>query len=69
MGINLGAMLGAVADRNLAERLMGGTPLMPEYKLCSCLGHGMLISLVVWFGRTQLQGSGARRKAPRAGDA
>jgi POT family proton-dependent oligopeptide transporter len=60
MGINLGAMLAPWLTGLLAERVMGGTPEMPTYKVVFLVsGIGMLISLVwFWFGRRQLQGIG-----------
>jgi POT family proton-dependent oligopeptide transporter len=60
MGINLGAMVAPWLTGLLAERLMGGTPEMPAYKVVFLVsGIGMLISLVwFWFGRRQLQGVG-----------
>lgn len=61
MGINLGAMLAPILTGWLAERMLGGTPDMPAYKIVFIVsGIGMLISLVwFWFGRGQLQGVGA----------
>ena len=60
MGINLGAMLAPWLTGILAERVMGGTPNMPAYKVVFLVsGIGMLISLVwFWFGRKQLHGIG-----------
>jgi POT family proton-dependent oligopeptide transporter len=60
MGINLGAMIAPWLTGILAERMMGGTPGMPAYKVVFLFsGIGMLISLVwFWFGRAQLQGIG-----------
>ncbi|WP_411834067.1 peptide MFS transporter [Pseudoxanthomonas mexicana] len=60
MGINLGAMIAPWLTGILAERVMGGTPEMPAYKVVFLVsGIGMLISLVwFWFGRRQLQGVG-----------
>lgn len=60
MGINLGAMIAPWLTGLLAERIMGGTPAMPAYKVVFLVsGIGMLISLVwFWFGRAQLQGIG-----------
>lgn len=60
MGINLGAMVAPILTGWLAERMMGGTPGMPAYKVVFMVsGIGMLVSLVwFWFGRTQLQGVG-----------
>lgn len=61
MGINLGAMLAPVLTGWLAERMMGGSPDMPTYKVVFITaGIGMLVSLVwFWFGRAQLKGVGA----------
>ena len=61
MGINLGAMLAPILTGWLAERMFGGTPDLPAYKVVFITaGVGMLISLVwFWFGRRQLQGIGA----------
>ena len=60
MGINLGAMIAPWLTGLLAERVMGGTPEMPTYKVVFLVsGIGMVISLVwFWFGRRQLQGIG-----------
>ncbi len=60
MGINLGAMIAPILTGWLAERMMGGTPGMPAYKVVFMVsGIGMLVSLVwFWFGRSQLQGVG-----------
>ena len=60
MGINLGAMIAPWLTGLLAERIMGGSPAMPAYKVVFLVsGIGMLISLVwFWFGRAQLQGIG-----------
>jgi proton-dependent oligopeptide transporter, POT family len=60
MGINLGAMIAPWLTGILAERMMGGTPEFPAYKVVFLFsGIGMLISLVwFWFGRAQLQGIG-----------
>ena len=60
MGINLGAMLSPLLTGWLAERMFGGTPDMPAYKVVFITaGIGMLISLVwFWFGRRQLEGIG-----------
>jgi len=56
MGINLGAMIAPWLTSILAERLMGGSPEMPMYKVVFIAsGIGMLISLFwFWFGRRQL---------------
>jgi len=68
MGINLGAMIAPWFTGLLAERVMGGTPEMPAFKVVFLAsGVGMLISLVwFWFGRRQLQGIG--RPLEGAGD-
>ena len=60
MGINLGAMIAPWLTGLLAERIMGGSPAMPAYKVVFLVsGIGMLISLVwFWFGRAQLKGVG-----------
>ncbi|HEY5972017.1 MAG TPA: oligopeptide:H+ symporter [Pseudoxanthomonas sp.] len=60
MGINLGAMLSPLLTGWLAERMFGGNPDLPAYKVVFITaGIGMLISLVwFWFGRRQLQGIG-----------
>lgn len=60
MGINLGAMLAPILTGWLAERMFGGTPDLPAYKVVFIAsGIGMLISLVwFWFGRSQLLGVG-----------
>ncbi|QSX79593.1 peptide MFS transporter [Agrilutibacter solisilvae] len=60
MGINLGAMIAPLLTGWLAERMFGGTPDMPAYKVVfMTAGLGMLISLVwFWFGRRQLGGIG-----------
>jgi POT family proton-dependent oligopeptide transporter len=60
MGINLGAMIAPWLTGILAERVMGGTPEMPAYKVVFLVsGIGMLISLVwFWIGRSQLKGIG-----------
>lgn len=61
MGINLGAMIAPILTGWMAERMFGGTPDLPAYKVVFIVsGVGMLVSLVwFWFGRTQLQGVGA----------
>lgn len=61
MGINLGAMVAPILTGWLAERMFGGSPDLPAYKIVFIVsGIGMLISLVwFWFGRAQLQGVGA----------
>ncbi len=61
MGINLGAMVAPILTGWLAERMLGGTPDLPAYKVVFITsGIGMLISLVwFWFGRSQLQGVGS----------
>ena len=60
MGINLGAMIAPVLTGWLAERMFGGSPDMPAYKIVFIASAiGMLISLVwFWFGRHQLRGVG-----------
>ncbi len=60
MGINLGAMLAPLLTGWLAERMLGGQPGMPAYKVVFIAsGIGMLLSLVwFWFGRRQLEGIG-----------
>jgi proton-dependent oligopeptide transporter, POT family len=60
MGINLGAMVSPILTGWLAERMFGGTPDLPAYKVVFITaGVGMLISLVwFWFGRRQLAGVG-----------
>ena len=60
MGINLGAMLSPLLTGWLAERMFGGSPDFPAYKVVFITaGIGMLISLVwFWFGRRHLQGIG-----------
>ncbi|RYD15672.1 MAG: MFS transporter [Lysobacteraceae bacterium] len=60
MGINLGAMLAPLLTGWLAERVLGGQPGMPAYKVVFIAsGIGMLLSLVwFWFGRRQLEGIG-----------
>jgi POT family proton-dependent oligopeptide transporter len=60
MGINLGAMIAPWLTGLLAERMFGGTPELPAYKVVFLVsGVGMLISLVwFWIGRRQLQGIG-----------
>lgn len=60
MGINLGAMIAPLLTGWMAERIMGGTPDMPVYKIVFMTsGVGMLVSLVwFWFGRAQMQGIG-----------
>ncbi len=61
MGINLGAMIAPILTGWLAERMFGGSPDLPAYKIVFIVsGIGMLVSLVwFWFGRAQLQGVGA----------
>ena len=61
MGINLGAMIAPILTGWLAERMFGGSPEMPAYKIVFLAsGVGMLVSLVwFWFGRSQLKGVGA----------
>jgi len=60
MGINLGAMFAPLVTGWLAERMFGGTPDLPAYKVVFIAsGVGMLLSLVwFWFGRAQLHGIG-----------
>ena len=60
MGINLGAMIAPLLTGWLAERMFGGNPDLPAYKVVFiAAGIGMLISLVwFWFGRRELQGIG-----------
>ena len=60
MGINLGAMMAPLLTGWLAERVLGGMPGMPAYKVVFIAsGVGMLLSLVwFWFGRRQLKGIG-----------
>ena len=61
MGINLGAMLAPWLTGLLAERMFGGTPDLPAYKVVFIAsGIGMVISLLwFWVGRAQLKGIGA----------
>lgn len=60
MGINAGAMVAPIITGWLAERMFGGSPEMPAYKVVFIAsGVGMLVSLVwFWFGRAQLQSVG-----------
>ncbi|UXI69199.1 peptide MFS transporter [Tahibacter amnicola] len=60
MGINLGAMVAPLLTGWAAERMFGGTPQLPAYKIVFIVsGIGMLVSLVwFWFGRRQLGGIG-----------
>ena len=60
MGINLGAFIAPILTGWLAERMFGGTPELPAYKVVFiAAGIGMLLSLLwFWFGRTQLNGIG-----------
>ncbi len=60
MGINAGALIAPILTGWLAERMFGGSPDMPAYKVVFIAsGIGMLISLVwFWFGRRQLAGIG-----------
>ena len=60
MGINLGAMISPILTGWLAERMFGGTPDLPAYKVVFITaGIGMLISLIwFWFGRRELEGVG-----------
>jgi len=61
MGINLGAFIAPILTGWLAERMFGGTPDLPAYKVVFiAAGIGMLVSLLwFWFGRHQLRGIGA----------
>lgn len=61
MGINLGAMIAPILTGWLAERMFGGSPDMPAYRVVFIASAiGMVISLVwFWFGRHQLRGVGA----------
>ena len=61
MGINMGAFIAPILTGWLAERMFGGNPDMPAYKVVFiAAGIGMLISLLwFWFGRAQLKGIGA----------
>jgi POT family proton-dependent oligopeptide transporter len=61
MGINLGAFIAPILTGWLAERMFGGTPDLPAYKVVFIAsGIGMVASLVwFWFGRAQLKGLGA----------
>jgi POT family proton-dependent oligopeptide transporter len=61
MGINLGAFIAPILTGWLAERMFGGTPELPAYKVVFIAsGIGMLCSLLwFWFGRAQLKGIGA----------
>jgi POT family proton-dependent oligopeptide transporter len=56
MGINAGAFIAPILTGIMAERMFGGSPDMPAYKVVFLTaGIGMLISLVwFWFGRQQL---------------
>lgn len=60
MGINLGAMIAPILTGWMAERMFGGSPDMPAYKVVFiAAGIGMVISLIwFWFGRHQLRGVG-----------
>jgi proton-dependent oligopeptide transporter, POT family len=60
MGINAGAFIAPILTGWLAERMFGGSPDMPAYKVVFIAsGIGMIVSLVwFWFGRRQLQGIG-----------
>jgi len=57
MGINAGAFIAPILTGIMAERMFGGSPEFPAYKIVFLTaGVGMLISLVwFWFGRRQLQ--------------
>ncbi|MDH7454011.1 oligopeptide:H+ symporter [Luteimonas composti] len=61
MGINMGAFIAPILTGWLAERMFGGNPDMPAYKVVFiAAGIGMVLSLVwFWFGRAQLKGIGA----------
>ena len=67
MGINLGAMIAPILTGWLAERMFGGSPDMPAYKIVFIASAiGMVISLIwFWFGRHQLRGVGL---PPAGGD-
>ena len=70
MGINMGAFAAPLLTGWLAERMFGGNPDMPAYKVVFIAsGIGMVLSLVwFWFGRAQLKGIGAAPAgAPGAG--
>ena len=60
MGINLGAMIAPILTGWLAERMFGGSPDLPAYKIVFIASAiGMVISLIwFWFGRQQLRGVG-----------
>ncbi len=60
MGINLGAMIAPILTGWLAERMFGGSPDMPAYRIVFIVSAiGMVISLIwFWFGREQLRGVG-----------
>ena len=61
MGINLGAFIAPILTGWLAERMFGGSPELPAYKVVFIAsGIGMVASLVwFWLGRAQLKGIGA----------
>ena len=61
MGINLGAFIAPILTGWLAERMFGGSPDLPAYKVVFIAsGLGMVASLVwFWLGRGQLKGIGA----------
>ncbi|TWH10157.1 MULTISPECIES: peptide MFS transporter [Pseudoxanthomonas] len=61
MGINLGAFIAPILTGWLAERMFGGSPELPAYKVVFIAsGIGMLFSLFwFWLGRAQLKGIGA----------
>ena len=69
MGINLGAMVAPILTGWMAERMLGGSPDMPAYKVVFIVaGIGMLISLVwFWFGRAQLKGVGRPPEGAESG--
>ncbi|WP_146908233.1 peptide MFS transporter [Arenimonas daejeonensis] len=60
MGINAGAFIAPILTGWLAERMFGGSPEMPAYKVVFIAsGIGMVISLIwFWIGRGQLKGVG-----------
>ena len=60
MGINAGAFIAPILTGWLAERMFGGSPELPAYKVVFIAsGIGMVISLIwFWLGRDQLKGVG-----------
>jgi proton-dependent oligopeptide transporter, POT family len=60
MGINAGAFIAPILTGWLAERMFGGSPELPAYKVVFIAsGIGMIISLIwFWIGRDQLKGVG-----------